>query len=146
MHYRSNFKVLSKLSDRGGRQKILQGFVFWLEIAGSRISGHNIFSSFHPLSLWEYFEHICREKGWGHGSELNETLLKLLFQLRFPFVDPGAWAEEVLWIQKRHLSSAMQWLWIIFLQWNRTFFILDTGDQPFHWNWIFYFICINKFI
>ena len=47
MHYRSNFKVLSKLSDRGGRQKILQGFVFWLEIAGSRISGHSIFSSFH---------------------------------------------------------------------------------------------------
>ena len=47
-HYRSNFKVLSKLSDRGGRQKILQGFVFWLEIAGSRISGHNIFTSFHP--------------------------------------------------------------------------------------------------
>jgi len=37
-------------------------------------------------------------------------------RLRFPFVDPGALAEEVLWIQKRHLSSAMQWLWIIFLQ------------------------------
>jgi len=74
LRYRSNFQVLPKLSDRGGRQKILlkscliwdeknsmwgQGFFYWLEIAGSRIFWpYYLFVISYPIIMIIFWTHL----------------------------------------------------------------------------------------
>ena len=106
LRYRSNFQVLPKLSDRGGRQKILlkirliwdeknsmwgQGFFYWLEIAGSRIFWpYYLFVISYPIIMIIFWTHL---KGEGLGT--RQDSFKIIVSARISwsmswrgFVDP----------------------------------------------------------